>query len=124
MNNIQLYKTIMKSISESIHYVFEDLEEDESYDEDDFYLVLLAHGELEHDELIDILGENIYDSEGNVIDSLLIENDTICYSYFMNGTFYSREFNFQMLTDEQYDAIYNYLKNDFDPNFEFFNSLK
>ena len=123
MNNIQLYKNIMKSISESLHYVFEDLEDD-SYDEDDFYLVLLAHGELEHDELIDILGENIYDSEGNVIDSLLIENDTICYSYFMNGTFYSREFNFQMLTDEQYDAIYNYLKNDFDPNFEFFNNLK
>jgi len=93
MNNIQLYKTIMKSISESLHYVFEELE-DESYDDEDFYLALLAHGELEHDELIDILGENIYDSEGNVIDSVLIENDTICYSYFMNGTFYSREFNF------------------------------
>ena len=123
--NKQLYKNIMKSISEQLHYVFEDLEEDESYDEDDFYLVLLAHGELEHDELIDILGENLYDPEGNIIDSLLIENETICYSYFMNGTFYSRQFDiFSMLTDEQCDAIYYYLQNDFDPNFEFFNNLK
>ena len=33
--NKQLYNTIMKSISEQLHYVFEDLEEDDYYYEDD-----------------------------------------------------------------------------------------
>lgn len=93
------------------------------YDNHEFLNAIIHYGELEHNEIIDLNDGEPLVINGREVQSIL-DDDGLKYSYFGdNGVEYSTPFYIDDIPEEICDKIYEFLCDNWDDNYDFFNSL-
>ena len=93
------------------------------YDNRDFLDAIIHYGELEHEELMELTNGEPIIIGGHEVDSIL-DDDGLKFSYIgEDGHAYSRRLDIDDIDEETCDKIYEFLCDNWDDNYDFFNSL-
>ncbi len=93
------------------------------YNSYDFFKAVKHYGELEHDEIMDITDDKPIIINGKEVDSIL-DDDGLKFSYIGDdGCAYSRHLDIDDIDEEICDKIYDFLCDNRNENFDFFNGL-